>query len=393
MYRRLASLLALTLAATTAHAQNQATIHGFDNSQNPPLETYQGDYLDDENIFHFGLKVTLQADEKALIFARLHIEPGDPNGVHVGSGVVQALQQTHHNLRPVEDLPVAEAGSITMPTEYELEGPEEDPIGVEPSRISAFLAAHAANDFANVGIGSGPGDYWLVEDPNLPTDPAAESRAWGQPGVWDENNGHVGHISTLIHNTFEQSIYQLYGYPTGNNPYSGMSLMTDYINENVTAVLTFTVVVVNPQSKKIKVKAPVRIRRRSVKQGDDPAAMVEEGIPGWFHTVLSVPIHVAEQNGSIVVPAGSLISNARLSWPCTACSSAPFLTCTQINSNTKRPEFHLPATLKNDLAGMGMFPIAFLHTSGDNPQPIPALYPWSGVALIATLPIIVPQSN
>lgn len=388
MRRGLAFGAALAIATVT-NAQVQPKIRGYELSTgHQPHVVSMGvasGLLDNDVFKHFDVTMSMHKDEYVFVFSRLWVEPGVVGGVSVGAAVVEALVSTHENLRPPPyELPTV----LQAPPGYTLEVyPEIEPLGIESHRIMAFVnEAIQSESLASYGFRAlATGTWTMNAASSLPASKAAEQQAWGKPGVWLSQPSVMGHVSSLIHDTFEQSLHYEFG--AAAQHLAAVQALSSYINEYVTANVAIQVVVVDPENQKVKIKIPVRIRRRSVKQVDDPQRFRQEGLPTWFPTALFSAIHVAEAGSSMTVPMLHPVTGARLVWSCTKCPSAPHLILEQTEDSygSKLPRFIVPATIVADLAEYESMPFGYVLDPED--QPLLPQYNWGGPGGIVTYPI------
>lgn len=396
--RRGLVLVAALILATPGTAQDQPEITGYELSATAPhFVVSQGpasDLLDDDSFKHFSVQMSLEQDEYAFVFARLWVEPGVVGGVSVGAAVVGAMQETHENLQAP---PVEAADLVQLPNTYWLDSKSQGVLlSIEKERIEDFLAValDPANPIGNYGFSGNPtGTWWLSAAPTLPANESAEQRAWGKPSMWQSVQAlpPIGHVSSLVHYTHEQSLHHSYGQVAQS--LNAIAALSAFINEYVTANLAIHVVVVNPTTKRIKIKIPVRIRRRSLKQIDDPPLFLQEGLPTWFPTALFSAIHVAEAGSTMRVPVKGPVSNIRLVWACTRCPQAPYLILEQREESfgTALPSFSVPSTIVQDLAEFSLLPMGYLLDEAN--KPILPTYNWGGPGGIVTYPVLGSSSS
>ncbi|MCB9880451.1 MAG: hypothetical protein H6832_18745 [Planctomycetes bacterium] len=385
------TIFGLLLAATGA-AQVNPEIEGYELSPNGELINPSGysTVLDNDDLKYFRVRMDLGEEEYAFVFARLWVEPAVIAGTAVGTAVVETMQATHHNLQVPA---TCAAHEVVLPGGYELDPEcEQNQLQIERERLTDFLIQVAALEQPELlGFkGDSSGTWTLHEPQEVPTAEEDERWAWSPAHIWSRTSvPDVGHVSQLVHHTFEQGLYQYYGAEIGNN-LQAISALSSFINENVVANVAIHVVVVDKREgqKKIKIKIPVVIRRRSLKQIDDPVKFLTEGVPTWFPTALFSAIHVAEAGSTMTVPMKFPTTAARLVWACSQGPCAPFLILDQTFASygTNRPTFVIPATIVSDLAEYEpLFPFGYVLDSENNPL-IPT-YNWGGAGGIVTYPI------
>lgn len=392
MSRILAISAFLVLVQGANAQQRQPSISGIMLSSHaiPQVVNEQnfGAELNDDSFKHFRIGMELPGGSYAYVWARMWVQAGVVAGQSVGAAVVQAMHESHPNLAPPPNSTIAE---YSLPFDYAVDPKSTITTWpIERERVEDFLAvALASNDPASYGFGglAAPSPWVLTAASSVGSNEADELRAWGKPEVWQPHARltGVGHVSTLFHDTFHQSLFNLIGNSAHN--LQAISALAAFINDNVTAQMSINIAVINPGLRLIDFKIPIRIRRRSLKQIDNPTLFVSTGVPTWFPTALYSAIHVAEAGRTMVVPTKRKASNLMLVWACRSCPTTPYLILQQHEGSNGSlfPSFSIPTTIQADLNGMGLMPSAFLLTQEN--VPFAPYYEFGGPGGLVTVPM------